>query len=178
MLVLTSARELRSAGENTFGITIATDAFKLELKLLMEHIELIESQIKQIDQSVSGMVSQMNAIITSIGDVLGASIILEIRDISRFGTAKKLVANAGLNASNYQSGQFKGTMTSITKRGLPYLRQAIWSAALLSVRSDPVMAEYYRKEVKEGKHAQEAIGVCDRKLIHLIYYNFERAKTI
>ena len=41
---LPKAKELKKAAQNSFGITIALDAFKLELKLLLEQIEFIEAQ--------------------------------------------------------------------------------------------------------------------------------------
>lgn len=47
--------------------------------------------------------------ITGISDVLGAAIVGEIGDISRFESAPKLVAYAGLDASVKQSGDFSGT---------------------------------------------------------------------
>lgn len=173
------AKELKKAAENSFGITIGIDAFKLELKLLIEHIEFIEYQIEQIDQAIREMALEMQLIITSIpgiGDVLGASIISEIGDISRFANEKKLVAYAGLDAVVYQSGQWKGTKIGISKRGSPYLRRAIWSAAVLSLRSNSVMKEYYQKKLKEGKHPQEAIGACARKLTCWIYHILKEQK--
>lgn len=41
--------------------------------------------------------------VQGVGPVLGAAILGEIGDISRFGSAKKLTAYAGLDATVYQS---------------------------------------------------------------------------
>lgn len=176
---VSKARELKSAAENSFGITIALDAFRLELKLLMEQIEFIEAHVAQIDLKVSEYMENIQTDITTIpgiGNVLGASILAEIGDISRFSNPKKLVAYAGLDATVHESGQFTGTRSRISKRGSPYLRRAIWIAAFSAKKSNPVFAEYYNKKLGEGKHKQTAIGACARKLTYLIYYILKEQK--
>ena len=176
---LSKAKELKAAAENSFGITIALDTFKFQLGLLMEQIEFIETHVSQIDLKVSKLMEKVQTNITTIpgiGDILGASILAEIGDISRFSNPKKLVAYAGLDSTVHQSGQFKGTRSRISKRGSPYLRRAIWIAAFSAKNSNHVFAEYYNKKLKEGKHKQTAIGACARKLTYLIYYILKEQK--
>lgn len=176
---LPKAKELKEAAANSFGITIALDAFKLQMKLLLEQIEFIEAQIRQIDQNITEQMKNMDTFITTIpgiGETLGASILAEIGDISRFSSPKKLVAYAGLDSTIHQSGQFTGSRPKLSKRGSSYLRRAIWSAAVLGKRANPVLAEYYQKKVDQGKHPQAAIGACARKLTHLLYYILKEHK--
>ena len=66
---------------------------------------------------------------TGIGSVLGASIVSEIGNITRFERANQLVAYAGLDTRVKQSGDFSATNTKLSKRGSPYLRRSIWLAA-------------------------------------------------
>jgi len=173
------AQELKEKAASSFGITIALDAFTLELKLLLAQIEFIEEQIKQIDSNIKELMKNIKTFITTIpglGDVLGASILAEIGDITRFASPKKLVAYAGLDSTTYQTGQFIGTRPKISKRGSPYLRRAIWAAAVIARKANPVLSEYYQKKIKQGKHPQAAIGACARKLTHLIYYILKEQK--
>lgn len=58
---LSKAKELKRTAGNSFGITIALDAFRLELRLLMEQIEFIETQIQEIDQRVSVLMADVQA---------------------------------------------------------------------------------------------------------------------
>ncbi len=61
---------------------------------------------------ISNMLKELNSeitTITGIGDVLGACILSEIGDISRFEKASQLVAFAGLDVAVKQSGEFTGT---------------------------------------------------------------------
>jgi hypothetical protein len=44
------------------------------------------------------------------------------------------------------------------------------------VYKEYTLGEYYEKKLREGKHPQEAIGACARKLTHLIYYILKEQK--
>lgn len=173
------AQELHSKAANSFGITLALDAFTLEIKLLLAQVEFIEAQIETIDMSVKELLKEFKTFITTIpgiGDVLAASILAEIGDISRFSNVKKLVAYAGLDATVHQSGQFTGTRAKISKRGSPYLRRSLWSAAHSAKRFNPVLRDFYQTKIKQGKHPQVAIGAVARKLTHLVYYILKEQK--
>ena len=174
------AKELHSKASNSFGITLGLDAFTLEIRLLLAQIEFIEAQIETIDSSVKEHLKEFkNCFITTIpgiGDVLAASILAEIGDINRFNSAKKLVAYAGLDATVHQSGQFTGTRAKISKRGSPYLRRSLWSAANSARRFNPVLRDFYQMKIKQGKHPQVAIGAVARKLTHLVYYILKEQK--
>lgn len=170
---LEKAHELQSKASNSFGITIALDAFTLQVKLLLAQIEFIEAQIKTLDESIKELFQEFpSCFITSIpgvGDTLGATILGEIGDINRFSSAKKLVAYAGLDATVNQSGQFTGTRNRISKRGSAYLRRALWLAANSARRFNPLLADYYQKKIGQGKHHYVATGAVARKLVHFVY---------
>jgi len=75
-----------------------------------------EEQLEELEIKISTLLNQTNSVITTItgiGDVLGAIIIGEVGDISRFNSASQLVAYAGLDPSVNQSGDFAGTKTKI-----------------------------------------------------------------
>ena len=118
------------------------------------------------------MLFEENQVITTIpgiGNILGAIIISEIGDISRFDSASKLVAFAGLDVSVKQSGEFVGTKNKISKRGSPYLRRAIWTAASRAAFCDPVLSDYYQSLRTRGKHHLTAVGAVARKLCNIIF---------
>src|SRR5699024_9269784 len=82
---------------------------------------------------------------------------------------KKLVAYAGIDASVSQSGQFDATHNVMSKRGSPYLRKALFQAAIVASRSDPVLKSFYEKKRSEGKHHLTAIGAVSRELCYIIH---------
>ena len=57
----------------------------------------------------------------------------------------------------------------MSKRGSPYLRQALWQAASMAVQYDPQLKQYYQRKKAEGKHHGTAIGAVSRKLVARIF---------
>lgn len=166
------AEQLKSAASSSFGITFAKNSFAFQLKTLIEQITFIEKQVKETESEISRFMEKLNSpvtTITGIGSVTGAAIISEIGDISKFDSPKKLVAFAGIDASVSQSGEFEATHNVMSKRGSPYLRKAIFQAALVAAFKDPVLSAYYQKKKAEGKHHLTCIGAVSRKLCYIIY---------
>lgn len=174
------AKKIQSLAKGTFGITIALDAFTLQLRLLIEQIEFIEEQIKVIEDAINEVMEELRPsketpyrhvieTIPGIGPVLAAAIIGEIGDISRFPNPRALVAYAGLDATVRASGLFEGTRNRMSKRGSPVLRNSLWLAAVSARRFNPELKAYYELKRSQGKHSNVATGAVARKLVHLIY---------
>ncbi|MTD40473.1 IS110 family transposase, partial [Erwinia sp. CPCC 100877] len=160
--------QLKELAANSFGISIATDVFKLEVHIMLEQIKLLESQIKIVEGEIHELISKQEnflTTITGIGDITAAVIMAEVGDISRFDRPNQLLAFAGLDASVHQSGDFTGTKNKLSKRGSPYLRRAIWQAAF----KDPALSQYYQKLRARGKSHGTAIGAVARKLVNIIF---------
>ena len=169
---ISKASEIQESASNTFGISFARDAFAFQIKQIIAQINFIENQLQELEIEISTLLHKTNQVITTIigiGDVLGAVIIGEIGDISRFESASQLVAYAGLDASVNQSGDFVGTHTKISKRGSPYLRRAIWLAATVAAFKDPALSLYYQSLKARGKHHLTAIGAVARKMCNIIF---------
>lgn len=166
------AVEIKESAKNTFGISLARNAFAFQIKQIIAQIDFIEDQLDELEIEIATLLHQTNDVITSIigiGDILGAIIISEIGDISRFESASQLVAYAGLDSSVKQSGDFIGTKTKISKRGSPYLRRAIWLAATVAAFKDPALSVYYQSLRLRGKHHLTAIGAVSRKMTNIIF---------
>jgi transposase len=80
-----------------------------------------------------------------------------------------LVAFSGIDASVAQSGENDGIGHRMSKRGSPYLRKALFQAALVSSTYDPVFKAYYQKKRSEGKHHLTALGAVARKLCYTVH---------
>ncbi|WP_352418026.1 IS110 family transposase [Proteiniborus sp.] len=164
--------QLSAISKHSFGVSFCLDSFTLQLKLLIEQINFIENQVKDIETQINALLDEINSPITTIpgiGNVSAATILGEIGDISRFSNPSKLVAYAGIDASVSQSGEYQSTNNKMSKRGSPYLRKALFSAALVASNSDPVFKAFYQKKRSEGKHHLTAIGAVSRKLCYTIH---------
>ena len=138
----------------------------------MEHIRFSEQQIAALDERIAALYSSFDTYLSTIpgvGPVLGATILSEIGDITRFSSADKLLAYAGLDPSVKQSGEFKSNQNRMSKRGSPYLRRAIWLASTVAVHRDPMFQTYYEKKISEGLHYMNVIGHVSRKMTAVIF---------
>ena len=167
-----TAKKLINVAKNSFGVTFSKESFTFQLKLLIEQIKFIEGQIKDCEDKIKELMDKINSPITTIpgfGPVLGAIVISEFGDINRFDKPSQLVAYAGIDATVSQSGEYEGTHNVMSKRGSPYLRKALFQAALVASNSDPILKAYYQKKLAEGKHHKTCIGAVARKLCNIIY---------
>ncbi|MBU5267845.1 transposase, partial [Virgibacillus proomii] len=166
------ANQIRESALNTFGISIGTDVFKLQIQLLLEQISLIEKHLEKIEKvmiDISNRQEHFLTTITGISDVTACVILGEIGSIKRFERPEQLVAFAGLDASVHQSGDFNSSRTRLSKRGSPYLRRAIWQAAFVASFHDPALPLHYQRLRKRGKAHGTAVGAVARKLTHIIF---------
>ena len=66
---------------------VAADAFAFQIRQMLEQINFIDAQLDELEVQITTMLLEENQVITTIlgiGNVLGAIIISEIGDISRF----------------------------------------------------------------------------------------------
>lgn len=166
------ARQIKSLAAHSVGLTLCSDAFAFQIRILIEQIEFTEKQIDEIDQKIAKQLKKLNSVILTIpgvGPATGAIILGEIGDINRFSNPKKLVAFAGMDPTTYQSGNFVGQNNRLSKKGSPYLRRAVWMSAFIASRCDPVFKAFYEKKRSEGKSHGTAIGAVARKLLYTIH---------
>lgn len=158
--------------KTSFGITFGLQSFSLQLRLLIQQINFIEQQVCDVEIQIKELLHKFNSQITTvpgIGDIIGAAILSEIGDIDRFSNPSKLVAYAGIDASVHQSGGYISANNKMSKRGSPYLRTALFRAALIASVHDPVFKAYYQKKHSEGKHHLTCLGAVARKLCYTIH---------
>lgn len=154
------------------SIAMDNPAIGTQIKMLIEQIQMLQKQLDLLDIDISNIMEDLNSPILSIpgiGTWLGAIIISEIGDISRFGSATKLLAFAGLDPSVRQSGNFNATNTKISKRGSKHLRYAIHYAAELIIWNDDTFYQYYTTKLAQGKSYLNAIGHVAHKLTRVIF---------
>ena len=164
--------QISEIASTSFGLKFCRDSFSLQLKMLIEQIKFIEAQITDVETEIKVILKKINSPITSIpgiATVIGATILGEIGDISKFSNPSKLAAYAGIDATVSQSGEYSSTNNRMSKRGSPYLRKALFQAALVAAFNDPTFSAFYQKKRSEGKHHLTAIGAVARKLCNIIH---------
>ncbi len=161
---------LKQLAKSSIGIVNHSMVFQIQY--LISQIDLLDNQISTIDSEIKGIMNSINSNILTIPGIsytLGAMIISEIGDISKFSNPSKLLAYAGLDPSVRQSGNFSARSTQISKRGSKHLRYAIHTAASIIIFNNDTFYEYYTTKRQEGKSYRNAIGHVSSKLVRVIF---------
>ena len=161
---------IRDAARGSVGSVMP--AKSLELRHTIHLIHEFDNEINEIESEIQAIMDEIHSPITTIpgiGTRMGAMILAETGDFSRFESPDKLLAYAGLSPSTYQSGQINNCYARMEKRGSRYLRYAIFNAAKYVCHWDPSFAAYLAKKRAEGKHYNVAISHAAKKLVRLIF---------
>ena len=164
------AIEIREAARVSIGSNMP--AKSLELKHTLHLISELDSEISEIESEIKQIMDQISSPILTIPGIsyrMGAMILAEIGDFSRFDSPDKILAYAGASPSTYQSGQLESSYSHMEKRGSRYLRFALINAAKYVCHWDETFGAYLQKKISEGKHYNVAITHATKKLVRLIY---------
>ncbi len=164
--------KLHQGAQNSIGISFGKEAFKIELDILLERLKVFQKQIDVLEGKVSELAETFHSpifTIPGVGKSTGATIISEIGNISNFKSSKKLIAFAGLDPKLKESGKYQGK-TPISKRGSKYLRNALWSSAMVACRCQEKFKEDYQMRRNKGKSHRYAVTAAANKLTKIIYH--------
>ena len=165
-----TAITFREAARNSIGSNMP--AKSLELKHTIRLIRELDSEIDEIENEIKVIMDRISSPILSIPGIsyrMGAMIIAEIGDFTRFDSPDKILAYAGLSPSTYQSGQMDNSHARMEKRGSKYLRYALFNATIYVCTWDPTFKTYLAKKRSEGKHYYVAVSHAAIKLVRVIY---------
>ena len=164
-----TAITFRDAAKISIGSYMPAKSLELKhtIKLIQEltvEIDEIEAAIKRImDEEIKSPILT----IPGISYRMGAMILAEVGDFSRFDSADKI--HAGMSPSTYQSGQLDNCYSHMEKRGSRYLRYALYNATKYVCHWDKSFGAYLEKKRSEGKHYNVALSHATKKLVRLIF---------
>jgi len=154
------------------SVGIKNDTLSLQILQSINQIELYNSQIKEVEESINDIMDNLDSVIKTIpgiGNLNGAMIIGEIGDIKRFEKPCQLLAYAGLDPSVYQSGNFTASRTRMSKRGSKILRYALINAAWQATLTNKTFKDYYDLKISQGRRHYNALGHVAHKLVRVIH---------
>ena len=165
------AETIRNAARSSIGSHIP--AKSLELKHTIDLIRKIDDEINETESAIKVIMDDIGSPILTIPGIsyrMGAMIIAELGDISRFNSPDKILAYAGMSPSTYQSGQLTSSYAHMEKRGSRYLRYALFNATKFVCIWDESFAKYLAKKQSEGKHYNVAVSHAAKKLVRLMFH--------
>ncbi len=144
--------ELLALAARSVGAKHAEKAYNLHLQQLLAEYDLAMEQLQVIENEVAAalvripLAEPLLAIkgmsILSVAGILG-----ETGDLSGYAHGNALLRHAGLNLAEASSGKWKGQM-SISKRGRPRLRHALFMATMALIMNDVSFKRQHEVNVK------------------------------
>jgi hypothetical protein len=168
---LDRANELIAGAKQS--IASATDTITAQL------ISATTGQILQLKKTISTQTKLMSAqcdvpevkllkTFVGIADLSAVGLMLEIQNIARFKTVKKLASFWGLHPVYKISGDGGGGF-KMSKPGRVEPRKILYTVTLTAINHNPVIKPIYQYNLQMGKNRMAAIGVCMHKILRIIY---------
>jgi transposase len=138
----------------------------LTLSLIAEDLLRLEKRIDRLKERLWNRVRdrrapRLLASIEGIGKWSAAVLYCEIGDITRFSSAKKLIAYAGLDPQREESGDIAREKT-ISKQGSSHIRSVLYGCVTAAIRNstNPPVRDLYDRLKERGKHQKVAEVAC------------------
>jgi transposase len=166
-----TAEALKEAAKSSIGFPSTAEV--IQIKHLIDQIELIKEQISEIDKKIEEFSIQNNSPILSIPGIShfsGTSILAELGDIHNYSKPSQIIKFAGVAPLTYESSQFTAQHTAITKKGCKYLRKTLYQIITPVINHNQVFKDFYLLKISQGKGHRCAQGHCVRKLLRVIYH--------
>ena len=161
---------------------IPTIPFDEESKLTMT---CSVKALRSVNEGLNNILARMHELSSSLpeyeiamnmpgtGYTLAPLIIAEIGDIRFYHSKKSLVCMAGIDVSPYESGQFKASKRTITKKGNRHLRRHLYlvtrSIWMAKPKNDTAILDFMTKKKNEHKLDKQVKVAGMRKYLHIYY---------
>jgi len=149
--------------ETVYGRLVAEVAG--ELGALKQRIGALDAEIR--DRFLSRPEAPIVLSLPGMSHRTGPRFLAEVGILERFGSPDALAAYAGLTPTLWQSGRSSGTHF-LSRRCNLHLRQALWSAAIGSLKT-PASRRFYDRKRAEGKSHHQAIIALARTKLRVLW---------
>ena len=137
-------------------------------KELIHKKQIIAEQKKLFENNAKGESIELLESITGFGTYSSAALIIEIEDVSRFESAKKLVSYSGIHPEMKESGD-KKRKVRMSKKGRAGIRDILYNVAKTAAVHDEHIKAIYLRLRKKGMSYYGAIGVIMHKMLRIAY---------
>ena len=163
-LVEVAEQELRPTSQQVITEMLSLiQQMEVQIKKLAKEIPLPEA-LKPKAELLKSM--------PGVGQLVAATILAEIGDISRFNSAKALCNWAGLTPRVHQSDRIV-RYGRISKQGSRYLRTAMVTAATTACRLSPRWSRVFERLARRSGWRAAKVAVA-RRLLTVVYYMLKR----
>lgn len=137
-------------------------------EVLHKHQQIQSNKTYLISLFSHNSLVQLLVSIPGIGLESAVLLLLEIEDIARFSTAKKLASFFGVNPEYKQSGD--GVWGHhLSKKGRGTVRGILYMACMTAIRANPSIKTRYAAARAQGRGHYEAMGIVMHKLVRIVF---------
>lgn len=170
LLDRTRDRQEKAAADPRLPVELA-EGLETLLDCLKSELANVELQTRKIVQKDANL-RQAHRLLLSIpgvGPKTALTLLAEYGTKLHQATPKQLTRYAGLEPILFESGASVRKRPHISKQGNWRLRRALYMAALVGVRHNPVLKAFYQRKIQQGLAKKSALVAAMRKLLHLVY---------
>jgi len=107
--------------------------------------------------------------IPGIGELTAAKLLGEITQLRVYSSASQVVAYAGLNPQERQSGTSIKGQSRISKTGNARIRKALYMPAIVALKHNPLIRALGERLEERGLAPLAIVTAAMRKLLHLVF---------
>ena len=142
----------------------------IQLTSICSSLSVIEHKMTEL----AGLLPEYPVVMEfhGVGRILGPQIMAEVGDVLRFKKKESLVCFAGLEAPPYESGKFESHNRTISKKGSPHLRAALFQVMDCLLKTQPVndpVFQFIDRKRSEGKHYYSYMCAGSAKFLRIYY---------
>jgi transposase len=161
--------EMLTAEKNRLG-----SAPHLVHKRLNAHITWLEREVMQAERVLAHAIGEspiwrekdnLLRTVPGVGPGLARTLIVDLPELGAL-SRKQIAALVGVAPLNRDSGMFRGNRT--VWGGRAHVRAALYMAALVGSRCNPVIRSFYQRLCDAGKAKKVALTACMRKLLTIL----------
>jgi transposase len=161
--------EMITAEKNRLAI-----ARKFMKPQILEHVQFLTKELQCLDNELRKQIEaspvwrekdNLLQTIPGVGKVLSATLLAGMPELGRLNR-RKIAALVGVAPYNRDSGSMRGKR--IVWAGRAHIRAALYMAALVASRHNPIIKELYLRLLAHGKAKKVALVACMRKLITIM----------
>jgi len=139
------------------------------------HIQWLEQALKELDTELDQRLrasplwherDQLLRSVPGVGPTVALTLLAHLPELGQ-GSGKRLATLVGLAPLNRDSGAWRGTRA--IWGGRRQVRAALYMAALVGVRYNPVLRSFYERLLARGKPKKVALTACMHKLLTILH---------
>jgi len=143
-------------------------------KRIERHRRVLQDELTEIDAELGDAIrgtpiwrekDDLLKSVPGVGDAVARTLIAELPELGSLDR-KKIAALVGVAPFNRDSGTLRGKRT--VWGGRATIRAALYMAALVASRFNPVIARFYQRLLAAGKPKKLALTACMRKLLTIL----------